>query len=140
MMRLFLFFLLVIGLIAQTGGDSSTVTSTGSPCVTDGGMLFCKGYIKPEYAPINKPGVLINLRGVLNVSKGPAHHATALAIDGSNCGAGLFPKGIDASGNSQGCVPAANGGTGISTSASAGVPRVTPRTRIVANGKGKGKP
>jgi hypothetical protein len=72
--------------------------------------------------------------------------ATALAADGSNCGAGLFPKGIDASGNSQGCVavtlttditgllPAANGGTGISTSASTGVPRITAGTWTIDAG------
>jgi hypothetical protein len=51
--------------------------------------------------------------------------AAALAANGTNCSAGTFPLGVDASGNSEGCtavaltsgvsgiLPAANGGTGV---------------------------
>jgi hypothetical protein len=54
---------------------------------------------------------------------GNAATATALAVNGANCGAGLLPRGVDASGAAEGCatvsltadvsgiLPSANGGT-----------------------------
>ncbi|MFA5131413.1 MAG: tail fiber domain-containing protein [Patescibacteria group bacterium] len=41
--------------------------------------------------------------------------ATALAANGTNCGAGYYPAGIDASGNAEGCLILPAGGSGTVT-------------------------
>lgn len=52
---------------------------------------------------------------------GNAATATSLAADGSNCSAGSYPLGVDASGNVQNCtVAGGGGGSGTVTSFSAG--------------------
>lgn len=48
---------------------------------------------------------------------GNASTATALAANGTNCSAGSFALGVDASGNAEGCTAAVTASTGLSDSA-----------------------
>ena len=48
---------------------------------------------------------------------GNASTATALAANGTNCTAGSFPLGVDASGNAESCTAAVTASTGLSDSA-----------------------
>lgn len=76
---------------------------------------------------------------------GNADTATALAANPANCGTGLLPRGVAASGAAEGCaavdlaaevtsvLPVANGGTGASTASGARTAlAVVPLTRILS--------
>ncbi|MEI6528773.1 MAG: tail fiber domain-containing protein, partial [Candidatus Falkowbacteria bacterium] len=62
---------------------------------------------------------------------GSANTATALAGDGSNCSAGSYPLGVDASGNVQSCTFAGGGVTGSGTVNT--IPKWTPSTTSLGN-------
>lgn len=70
----------------------------------------------------------------LNTSSvsGPAPTATALAANGTNCSAGNYALGVDASGNAEGCTLASGGG--VTNSAGANVIPKSDGTNIVASG------
>lgn len=54
-------------------------------------------------------GVLTASGGIFGALTGNASTATALAANGTNCSAGNYPLGVDASGNAENCTAAAGG-------------------------------
>ncbi len=69
------------------------------------------------HASTHEQGQSDALSGTLAVSvTGNAGTATALAANGTNCAAGEASKGVDASGNAEGCFTPAGGGGGSSNS------------------------
>lgn len=67
--------------------------------------------------------------GTLALTSGNVATATALAANGTNCSAGSFPLGVDASGSSESCTVA----VGTSTTDTLSNKRITPRVGTVAD-------
>jgi hypothetical protein len=67
---------------------------------------------------------------------GAATSATALAANGSNCGAGQAAGGVDASGNAEGCFTPSGGGGGTVTSVGLSMPAEFSVTNSPVTGSG----
>ncbi len=80
------------------GTDSTTITfpaTSATVARTDAGQTFT--------------GTQVFSALITGAISGNAGTATALAANGTNCSAGSFPLGVDASGNSESCTVAATG-------------------------------
>jgi hypothetical protein len=93
--------------------DKSISISTTTVQVGDSGTmnLIVNGSIGVGTAP--STGYAIDADGKIRASSFEGNlsgTATSLAANGSNCAAGSYPLGVDASGNAEGCTVAATGG------------------------------
>lgn len=130
------------GTLSATGGGSgsgtvstSTVPSVGQlPYWTSNGFPSLLGSVATTSLTATSPLSLSNPISVIGGSAsaltintsgawtGNAGTATALAANGTNCSAGSFALGIDASGNAEGCTVATTGTvTAVSIATVAGV-------------------
>lgn len=108
------------GLNAATGrsslglGGLATLSAVGSAEITDNQITASDLAAGDFSSKINSGTYSININGNAAIattatsatsanSATTATTATALAVDGSNCPAGQYPLGVDASGNAQGC-------------------------------------
>lgn len=77
------------------------------------------------------PGTKLDVTGTIRATAlsgpltGNASTATALAANGTNCSAGSYPLGVDASGNSEGCASVANSSSQWQTQTSIGIGTVS---------------
>ena len=120
-----------------SGGGSGTVTSvavtvpsilsvTGSPITTSGTLALSLatqtanqvfagptsgGAATPAFRALVSADIPANAAN----TSGNAATATALAANGTNCTAGSYPLGVDASGNAEGCTVASGGGGTVSS-------------------------
>jgi hypothetical protein len=120
-----------------SGGGSGTVTSvaatvpsilavTGSPITTSGTLAISLatqtanqvfagptsgGAATPTFRALVSADIPANAAN----TSGNAATATALAANGTNCTAGSYPLGVDASGNAEGCTVASGGGGTVSS-------------------------
>jgi hypothetical protein len=121
------------------GGGSGTVTSvalsapaqftvSGSPVTTSGTLALTWAtqaanivFAGPTSGGAATPGfralVAADIPTLNQSTTGNAATATALAADGTDCSVGNYARGVDASGNAQGCTVAGGGGTVTSFSA-----------------------
>ncbi len=81
---------------SETDGGGDTITL--QPATTLGGSIT-----------LTLPTATGTLALTNSSITGNASTATALAANGSNCSAGSYPLGVDASGNAEGCTAAATG-------------------------------
>lgn len=83
-------------------GFMACVNGNPGACTIFSTMLFAK--------PGGGSDTLANLLSAKLGTMGTAVAATALAANGTNCSAGSYPSGVDASGNAEGCtaVPASS--------------------------------
>ena len=90
------------------------------PMTTTGDLITRSG-INAVRLGIGSAGQVLTVSGGLPVwasgITGNASTATALAANGTNCSAGSFPLGVDASGNAESCTAAVTASTGLSDSA-----------------------
>lgn len=98
------------------GGASFSFTPATWGNATGTVIGFQGGFISNASSTIS--GTLNATGGVTGALTGNASTATALAANGTNCSAGNYPLGVDASGNAENCTVAA-AGTVTSVSASA---------------------
>ncbi len=120
-----------------SGGGSGTVTSVaatvpsilsvaGSPITTSGTLALSLatqtanqvfagptsgGAATPTFRALASADIPANAAN----TSGNAATATALAANGTNCTAGSYPLGVDASGNAEGCTVASGGGGTVSS-------------------------
>jgi hypothetical protein len=83
-----------LNLAAQSGN-----CVIASPSGGGSGVPTCRSLVSADVPTLNQN------------TTGNANTATALAANGTNCGAGQFAAGVDASGNAEGCATPAGGGT-----------------------------
>lgn len=117
----------VTQIVAGTGLTGGTITTTGTIAVdyttnnTWSGLNNFTGNVGISSAtPGQKLDVNGNVRATSFIGSltGNSSTSTALAANGTNCSAGNYPLGVDASGNSESCTAAATGTvTSISTTA-----------------------
>ena len=103
--------------VTTANGVSGTVaTATSTPAIT-----LSLGAITPSSVAATGTVTGSNLSGTNTGDQtsitGNAGTATALAANGTNCTAGSFPLGVDASGNAESCTAAVTASTGLSDSA-----------------------
>ena len=103
--------------VTTANGVSGTVaTATSTPAIT-----LSLGAITPSSVAATGTVTGSNLSGTNTGDQtsitGNAGTATALAANGTNCSAGSFPLGVDASGNAESCTAAVTASTGLSDSA-----------------------
>ena len=98
------------GTVTSVGlaGTSNQITVTGATPITTSGSWTLSIPTNPTLPGTTTGTFSGNLTG--NVT-GNASTATALAANPTNCTAGNYPLGIDASGNVESCTPAAGAGT-----------------------------
>ena len=91
-----------------------------NPMTTNGDLITRLGGV-PVRVGIGSTNQVLTVAGGMPVwasgITGNASTATALAANGTNCSAGSFPLGVDASGNAEGCTAAVTASTGLSDSA-----------------------
>jgi len=129
-----------------SGGGSGTVTSvaatvpsimsiSGSPITTSGTLaislvtqtanqVFAGPTTGSAATPAFRSLVSADIPANAANTSGNAGTATALAANGTNCSAGSYPLGVDASGNAEGCTVASGGGgtvTSVSVTTANGV-------------------
>ena len=85
-----------------TNLDASDLTGT----IPAGTLGNSSVFIGTTAVPLNRTSGPLTLAGVTSAL------ATALAANGTNCTAGNYPLGVDASGNAEGCTAASGGGIG----------------------------
>lgn len=96
--------LLVVGASAVAQGDVSGGSAGG---LTQGTADLLYAAISHAHAASDiTSGTLGTARGGTGNGTGLAATATALAANGTNCSAGNYPQGVDASGNAEGCTAA----------------------------------
>lgn len=71
------------------------------------------GVKNPLSTALTRLWTIASLRTIM--LQGNATTATALSANGSNCNAGYYPLGVDASGNAESCTQASSGGGGSTT-------------------------
>lgn len=90
------------------------------PMTTTGDLITRSG-INAVRVGIGSTGQVLTVSGGMPVwasgITGNASTASALAANGTNCSAGSFPLGVDASGNAESCTAAVTASTGLSDSA-----------------------
>ena len=90
------------------------------PMTTTGDLITRSG-INAARVGIGSTNQVLTVSGGMPVwasgITGNASTATALAANGTNCSAGSFPLGVDASGNAESCTAAVTASTGLSDSA-----------------------
>jgi hypothetical protein len=105
-------------------------TFVADPMTATGDLITRSGGVASR-VPIGTTGQVLTVAGGLPTwasgISGNAATATALAANGTNCAAGTFPLGVDASGNSEGCtaLPTTITGTAGQITASAATGPVT---------------
>lgn len=91
-----------------------------NPMTTNGDLITRLGGV-PVRVGIGSTNQVLTVSGGMPVwasgITGNASTATALAANGTNCSAGSFPLGVDASGNAESCTAAVTASTGLSDSA-----------------------
>ncbi len=107
------------GTVTSVGlvGTANQVTVTGtSPIVGSGSWTLSiptsptlPGTTTGTFSGNLTGNVTGNVTGSSGSTTGNAATATALAANGTNCSAGSYPLGVDASGNSESCTAAATG-------------------------------
>lgn len=121
--------------VASSGGTVTSVglslpnifTVSGSPVTASGTLtgalatqtantVFAGPTAAPAAAPTFRALVPADIPTLNQSTTGNADTATSLAANGTNCGAGFYSMGIDASGNAEGCTSAGGGGTVTSVS------------------------
>jgi len=106
----------------------SILSVTGSPITTSGTLalslatqtantVFAGPTTGSAATPTFRSLVSADIPANAANTSGNAGTATALAANGTNCSAGSYPLGVDASGNAEGCT-VASGGSGTVTSVS----------------------
>src|ERR1041385_857786 len=93
----------VSGLYGGTG------TNNGSNTITLGNNLTTSGNFALTLTTTGTTNVTLPTTGTLATTAGNVATATALAANGTNCSAGNYPLGGDASGNAESCTAAATG-------------------------------
>jgi len=90
-----------------------------NPMTTNGDLITRLGGV-PVRVGIGSTNQVLTVSGGMPVwasgITGNASTATALAANGTNCSAGSFPLGVDASGNAESCTAAVTASTGLSDS------------------------
>ena len=91
-----------------------------NPMTTNGDLITRLGGV-PVRVGIGSTNQVLTVSGGMPVwasgITGNASTATALAANGTNCSAGSYPLGVDASGNAESCTAAVTASTGLSDSA-----------------------
>ena len=91
-----------------------------NPMTTTGDLITRLGGV-PVRVGIGSTNQVLTVSGGMPVwasgITGNASTASALAANGTNCSAGSYPLGVDASGNAEGCTAAVTASTGLSDSA-----------------------
>lgn len=90
-----------------------------NPMTTNGDLITRLGGV-PVRVGIGSTNQVLTVSGGMPVwasgITGNASTATALAANGTNCSAGSYPLGVDASGNAESCTAAVTASTGLSDS------------------------
>lgn len=126
--------------LTVSGGAPAWTTLTTSGSVTNVSVVSANGVSGTVANPTTTPAIALSLGAITPTSvaatgtvsgsnlsgtntgdqtniTGNAGTATALAANGTNCAAGSFPLGVDASGNAESCTAAVTASTGLSDSA-----------------------
>lgn len=100
----------------QAGAKTGSGTN-GKIWFKDPSAFLTKGFFDFSALTSSRTFTFPDNTGTLALTSSNVATATALAANGTNCSAGNYPLGVDASGNAEGCT-AVGGGTGFTSTAS----------------------
>ncbi len=98
--------------VTSANADIGVASTTSAPVLTLNSGAGANQIVKlngSSQLPAVSAALLTNFPTLNQSTTGNAATATALAANGTNCSAGSYPLGVDASGNAEGCTVAGGG-------------------------------